>query len=191
MLIAKHRFERREIGVGPEYEDAVELGVLFGLGLIDGEMVVAWRRQEAAIALVTDEALVALLQPPLERGQDGGSGGGVLLHLVAIATDDIAPPGENDGFGLVLDLFVPLRQSERDEGSGIVEHEFARQRVRAFANAQDVEEPARLQFGDRLSADHAPIGDDANPADGKALAQPIDHRDQAARIGGIPRPCPG
>ena len=93
LLVAEHRFERREIGVGPQHEDAVEFGVLFRLGAVDGEMVVAGRRQETAIALVADEALVALLQLPLERGQDGGPGGGVLLHLLVIATDDVAPSG--------------------------------------------------------------------------------------------------
>ena len=93
LLVAEHGFERREIGVGPEHEDAVELGVLFRLGPIDGEMVVAGRRQETAVAFVADEGLVALLQLPLQRGQDRGPGGGVLLHLFAIATDDVAPPG--------------------------------------------------------------------------------------------------
>ena len=40
-LVAEHGFERREIGVGAQHEDAVELGVLLHLGAIDGEMVVA------------------------------------------------------------------------------------------------------------------------------------------------------
>ena len=143
MLIAKHRFERREFGVGPEHEDAVEFGVLFRLGPIDGEMVAVWRRQEAAVALVADQALVALLQPPLQRGQDRGSGGGVLSHLVAIAADDIAPPGQSDGLGLVFDVLRPLGQNERDEGRGIIEDEFAHPLVGALANAQDARSSSR------------------------------------------------
>ena len=148
LLIAKHRFERREIGVGPEHEDAVEFGVLFRLGPIDGEMVAVWRRQEAAVALaavalVADQALVALLQPPLQRGQDRGSGGGVLSHLVAIAADDIAPPGQSDGLGLVFDVLRPLGQNERDEGRGIIEDEFAHPLVGALANAQDARSSSR------------------------------------------------
>ena len=83
---------------------------------------------------------------------------------------------------------LPLGQNEGNEGSGIVEDEVAHQLVGALANAENIEKPARLQFGDRLGADHAAIGDDANPANRKALAQPVDHRDQAARIGGVPRP---
>src|SRR5271165_2123924 len=134
-------------------------------------MIAAGRRQEAAIALVADKALVALLQLPLERGQDGGPGGGVLFHLLAIATDDVTPPGQRHRLGLVVDVLVPPGQNERDEGSGIVEGEFAHELVVTLANPKDVEKPARLEFGNRFGADHAAIGDDANPADGKALAQ--------------------
>ena len=146
------------------------------------------RGEETTIALVADEALVAFLQLSLQRGQDRGAGRGVLLHLLAIAADDVAPPGQGHGLGLVFDVLVPLCQNERNEGSGIVEDEVAHELVRALTNAQDIEETARLEFGNRFGADHAAIGDDANPADAKALAQPIDHRDQAARIGGVPRP---
>ncbi len=81
-----------------------------------------------------------------------------------------------------------FRFVERNEGSGIVEDEVVHQLVRALANAQDIEETARLQFGDRLGADHAAIGDHANPTNRKALAQPIEHGDQAAGISGIPGP---
>ena len=148
-------------------------------------MIVAGRRQEAAIARVADEALVALLQLPFERGQDGGPGGGVLLHLVTIATDDVAPPGQRHGLGLVFDVLRPLGQNQRNEGAGMVEHEFAHEFIGALAHAQDVEKSARLEFGDGFGADHAAIGDDANPANRKTLAQPIDDGDQTARIGGV------
>ena len=84
--------------------------------------------------------------------------------------------------------FFRFVRTRGNEGSGIVEDEVAHELVRALTNAQDIEETARLQFGDRLGADHAAIGDDANPANRKALAQPIDHRDQAAGIGGVSGP---
>ena len=110
------------------------------------------------------------------------------MHLVAIATDDVAPPGQSHGLGLVFDVLLALGQNERNEGGGIVEHEVAHELVGALANAENVQEPARLEFGDRLGADHAAVGDDAHPADRKALAQPIDHGDQAAGVGGVPGP---
>src|SRR5271165_2305870 len=65
-----------------------------------------WSLSTSPWDLVADEALVALLQLPFERGQDGGPGGGVLLHLVAIATDDVAPPGQRHGLGLVFDVLL-------------------------------------------------------------------------------------
>ena len=62
-------------------------------------MVVVWRREKAPIALVADKGFIAFLQLAVERGQDRGPGGGVLLHLFAIATDDVAPPGQHDRLG--------------------------------------------------------------------------------------------
>ena len=138
--------------------------------------------------MLPTRTLVAFLQLPLERGQDRGPGGGVLLHLFVIATDDVAPSGESDGLGLVIDILAPLCNGERDEGSGVVEHEFAHEFVGALPNAENVEKPARLEFGDCFRADHAAIRDDADPADGKALAQPVDDGDKAARIGGVAGP---
>ena len=59
---------------------------------------------------------VAFLELTLERGQDRGSGGGVLLHFFAIATDDVAPPRQHDRLGLVVDLLAPLGDGEWDVG---------------------------------------------------------------------------
>ena len=151
-------------------------------------MAVVGLHQEPAIALVADQRLVALLQLPFERGQDRSPGGGVLPHLVVVAADDVAPPGERHRLGLVVDLLFAFGQKERDEGRGIVEHEFAHELVAALAHAQNVEQLAGLQLRDRLGADHAAIGDDADPVDRKALAQPVDRGDQAAHVGGVSGP---
>jgi hypothetical protein len=88
----------------------------------------------------------------------------------------------------LADILAPLCNGERDERSGIVEHQFAHEFVGALPNAENVEKPARLEFGDCFRADHAAIRDDADPADGKALAQPVDDGDKAARIGGVAGP---
>ena len=53
-------------------------------------------RKKAAVAFVADEALVTPLQLPLQRSDDGRAIGGVLLHLVEVAADDVAPPGERE-----------------------------------------------------------------------------------------------
>ena len=128
------------------------------------------------------------LQLFLQRGQDLGAVGGVLPHLLVVAADDVAPPGERDRLGLVVDLFFALGQEERDERRGVVEHEFTHQLVGALAHAQDVEQFARLQLRDRLGADHAAVGDDADPVDRKAFAQPVDRGDQAGHVGGVSGP---
>ena len=62
------------------------------------------------------------------------------------------------------------------------------QLVRAFANAQDVQQSPRLQLRHGLGADHAAVGDHAHTRDVEALAQPVDHRDQRRYVGGVPRP---
>src|SRR3974390_688034 len=151
-------------------------------------MVVVRRRQKTPIALVADKALVALLQLAFERGQDRGPGGGVLLHLFAVATDDVAASGESNGLGFVVDVLVPLGDGERNERSGMVEDVFAHQFVAALAHAENIKKAARFEFGDGLGADHAAIGDDADALNGKALAQSVDHGREAGKMGGVSRP---
>ena len=132
--------------------------------------------------------LQLLLQHQGEKATRHMAANGVLLHLFAIATDDVAPPGQHDRLGLVVDLLAPLGDGEWDEGSGIGEHEVSHQFVAALAHAENIAKPARFEFGDGLGADHAAIGDDADALNGKALAQPIDHRNEAADIGRVPWP---
>ncbi len=57
--------------VGLQHEHAVEFGVLPDLDAIDGKAFARRVGEEAAIALVADEALVALLQLLLQRGDEG------------------------------------------------------------------------------------------------------------------------
>jgi hypothetical protein len=125
---------------------------------------------------------------PFERSQDRGSRGGILLHLFVIATDDVASPGERHSLGLVVDILIPLCKGERDKGSGVVEYKLAHEFVGALANAKNIQKPARFEFGDRFGADHAAIGDDTDATNGKAFAQPVDYRNEAARVGGVARP---
>src|ERR1700722_15646073 len=81
-----------------------------------GEMAVGLH-QKLAIALVADQRLVALLQLPFERGQDRSPGGGVLPHLVVVAADDVAPPGERHRLGLVVDLLLRLVRKNGTKGA--------------------------------------------------------------------------
>jgi len=76
LFVAEHGFERIELGVGAQHEDAVEPLLLFDLCGIDREVLVTDRLQIAAIADVADQRLVAPLELTLERGDDRGAIGG-------------------------------------------------------------------------------------------------------------------
>src|SRR5262249_59842056 len=58
----------------------------------------------------------------------------------------------------------------------------------ALAHAQNVLELALLNARYRRIADHATIGDDADPANGKTLTQAVDYRQQGGNVSGVPRP---
>jgi len=73
LLVAEHGFERVEIGVGAQHENAVEPFLVLDLVRVDREVLIADRLQVAAIAGVADERLVAPLERPLQRGEDRGA----------------------------------------------------------------------------------------------------------------------
>ena len=58
---------------------------------IDRQVLVADRLQVAPKAGVADQRLVALGKLPLPRGDDRGPVGGILLRLLMVAADDVAP----------------------------------------------------------------------------------------------------
>ena len=62
--------------------------------------------------------------------------------------------------------------------------------LRPHAGAQDVLPGSLLllQFLDRLLADHAPIGHDADLGDSEPAAEPIDYRNEGRDIGRVARP---
>ena len=188
LLVAEHGIKRRKVGIGAQNEDAIELGILLGLGMIDDEAILAGRCEKAAIAGIADERLVAFLELPFERSQDCGAIGGVLLGLVVIAADDVAASSQRNRFGLVIDTLAALGDGQRHERCWIVEHKLAHQFVRTLAHTENVEEPACFKFSDRLSADHAAIRDNADATDGEPLAQPVDHRNETAHVGGVAGP---
>ena len=82
--VGAERLRRHEGRGGPAGRRAQRrkrLAVLFdfvlGQRVEIGQDSAERRRQEAAVALVADVVLVAHLQLPFERGEDGGPGGGV------------------------------------------------------------------------------------------------------------------
>ena len=99
------------------------------MAAIDREELVADRLQVAPKAGVADQRLVALGELALQRGDDRGAVGGILLRLLMVAADDVAPSRQHHGLGLVVDLFTALLHRQRDERRRIVEHQLAQQLV--------------------------------------------------------------
>jgi hypothetical protein len=144
--------------------------------------------EEAAVAGVGHERLVALLELAREAVEDGGALGRVRLGLLVVDADDVTLLAHPHRLGGVIGLRVALGEGERYERRGIREHDLAHQLVGALAGAEDIEEVARLEPSNGLGADHAAVGDDADAADREPPLQPIDHRKQACDIGGVARP---
>ena len=144
--------------------------------------------QIAPIGGIADQRLVALLQLRIERGDDGFALLAVVLGLLLVAADDIANAFDLHLLDEELGLSRLALDQERRERIVVFEHDFAHDGVGALARAEDVLELALLEPGDGRGRDHAAVGDDADPADGKALPQAVDDRQEPRHVGGIARP---
>src|SRR5271166_5552882 len=70
----------------------------------------------------------------------------------------------------------------------VFEHDFADDGVGALARTEDILQLALFEPGDGCGRDHAAVGDDADPADRKALPQAVDDREKRRHVGGVARP---
>jgi len=133
-------------------------------------------------------ALSPFVQLLCQLGEDGGAGGGVPLGLLMVAAEDVASTAHGHRLGLVVDLVAALDDRQRHARLAVGEDHLTDHLVGALAGAEQIEELTRFEFGDRPGADHAAVGDHADPADRKTPAQPVDHRDQGADVGDMARP---
>src|SRR5574337_553130 len=171
-------------GVAEHIPTEIRFALLMFAGLCNLALIVSVYRIRDVFESYLEKVKTDLRQ----GGADGHVIGGVLRHLVAIAADDVAPPGERDRLGLVVDLAPRLHQNEGDERRRVAEHEVAHQLVRPLAHAQNVEKLSRFELGDRPGADHAAVGDDADAVDAEAALEAVDRRDEALHVGGVSRP---
>jgi hypothetical protein len=166
------------------------LGQLAGIDLEGGAGLAARARHPAQIAPVggiADQRLVAARELFGEPGDDR-------LPLIAlafgfgfVAAEDVARRAELDLFDEELGLAPhPLNKQWRQRRF-VLEHEPADHGAAALASAENVFQLALLQRRNCGGRDHAAVGDDADPADMKALAQTVDDRQQHGGIGGVAR----
>src|SRR5829696_4923781 len=165
----------RNPGIGAQHEQAVIARLLGQLAGIDLERPrVRGGAQVAPVGGVADQRLVAPLQLLIERRNDRGLVGGVLLCLGFVATDQVAPPLSFDLLDEELRLLTPSAWDAQGRERLLVrKHHGAHQAVRTLARAQHVFEAALLQGGDGWGADHAAIGHHTDPTNGEAAAQAI------------------
>src|ERR1700750_101990 len=95
-LVAEHRDQRVEIGVGTQHKEPVEPGVLVGFCAIDGKVATTHRLEEAPIARITHQRLVTAVQLPLQCGQYSSARGSVLCRLLMVDADNVACPAQGE-----------------------------------------------------------------------------------------------
>src|ERR1700732_1378963 len=185
VAIAQHDLKRGELGVGAQHIEPVKARVFGDPRLVDGEVLGRDGLEIAAETAVADERLVALGELGAQPVEDGTALLGIAPRLGEIATDDVPSVADFDLLGLELgELARNPRHDQRDKGRLIINHGAAHFGTAALAHAEDVFELAFLQRGNALGADHAAVGDDADAADAKTSAQPVDDRQQGGDIGG-------
>ena len=129
--------------VGAQHEHAVGPGVFVSLAAIDAEVTVAAGRE------ATPKSVLPASAGSLRRNCRSSA---ARLAVRSARRDVSAAPLDN----------------KRYEGRSMVRRHVARQSVAALAHAEDEEQVALLECGDRLGADYAAVGDDADQAGGEA-----------------------
>ena len=161
-------------------------------------MAVSLGPEKAAEAFVADQRFVTLPQRLFQSGEGRCARGGIVARFGLIITDNVAatprvaltrPDLANHLFDLKVEraAAIGFGNCQRDE-RGLVGQHGGDLDAALFAHAQNILDLVGFECGDGLGADHAAIGDDADPIEQEALAQPGDYRYQGCHVGGIARP---
>jgi hypothetical protein len=187
--VNQHRLQRRDPGVGAQHEDTIVarlLGELAGIDLKSRARLAGRARRPAQITAVSgiaDQRLVAAREPL----DDGLPLAAVAFGFGLVAAQDVARCADLDLLDKELGLAPRALDKQRRQRRFILEHEPTDDGAAALAGAENVFELAFLQRRDCGGGDHAAVGDDAHPADVKALAQTVDNWQQHGRIGCVAR----
>src|SRR5215831_3382586 len=193
IAVAQHGLQWRDPGVRAQYEEAVVARLLGQLARIDlegGAGLAARARRPAQIAPVggiADQRLVATRELLGEPRDDRLPLIALAFRFGLVAAEDVARRADLDLFDEELGLAPhPLNEQWRQRRV-VLEHKPADDGAAALASAENVLQLALLQRRNCGRRDHAAVGDDADPADMKALAQTVDDRQQYGGIGGVAR----
>ncbi len=153
-------------------------------------MLVVRGLEVTPIGAVADERLVAAAQALAQAAQHSRAHLGITLGFGEVAADHVAAVSDPHVLGLQLGVAaLAAWDDERHARLGIVEHDLVHLLGIMLAHTQDVFELALLEARDGRIADHAAVGHDADPADGEALTQAVDHRKERGDVGGgVARP---
>jgi hypothetical protein len=120
-----------------------------------------------------------------EPGDDGLPLVALALRLGRVAAKDVARCTDFDLLDEELGLVPRALDEQRRQGLFVFQDQAADNSAAAFASAENVFELALFKRRNGGSRDHAAVGHDAHPADMKALAQTVDHRQQHSGIGSV------
>jgi hypothetical protein len=121
VAVAEDHLQRGQPGVGAEHEQAVETGVRLDLGRIDGEPLALGCAEEATKAGVANQGLVALGELTFESDEDGGPGLGILVRLLFVAAQHVAPRGDGNVLDGELGLALLAGHDERHRHAVVVD----------------------------------------------------------------------
>ncbi len=189
VAVTQHDLQRGDLGIGAQHVEPIEARVLGDPRLVNGEVLGRDGLQITAEAAVADERLVFLGELGAQSVEDGLALLGVAACLGEIATDDVASLADLDLLGFELGVLTRSpRYNQRDKGRLIINDGAEHLGTAALAHAEDVFELAVLQGGNGLGVDYAAVGNNADAADAKTRAQPIDDRQERGHVGGIAGP---
>src|SRR5262249_34708969 len=179
----------RQLGVRPQHPRAVVTRLLGEFGFIDGEVSLALDLQITPVALVAHQRLVPPGQLLAQRGHDRLPPRPVRLHLFGVDAHHVTPARD----AAALDL---QRRRLVRSLAGAMHHAEAAARGQHLvadlsltqAGAEDVRPALLLQVGERLLADHAAVGDDADLTEAETPPQAIHDGDQGGHVAGVARP---
>ena len=138
------------------------------------EVAGAYGLDEAAEAFVADQRLVAMGELAVEAGEKGGPSVGILPGLLLVAAEHIAPPRDRST-SLMASWVSPFWRG-MTSGTATPSSSITSLRTSLVDRSRTprmYSKSGLLQRRHGGGADHAAIGDDAEPGDAEALAQPL------------------